>query len=285
MGRVTVALSRFPQSSVHKENDMSNKQTSLVCFTLTLALFFCYEVTAAGAMQQAPNSSGAADNRTTEPNAPATRPADKRESTTQPVTVEDRLKALEQVIERQQREIRVLRELVEKRGAADSPATVSESAATVGGSPQTPAAGKNEAAPQDATQKKIDDLYKRFGAIRFSGDIRFRAETFHNQGFDNPVDSPGRNRLRVRARLALDGAINKNFDWGFRLATGIFTDPITTNQTLTDFFERKTFALERAFVRYDSKTDDVGVQLVAGKFGSATRCTRRLVQKRRGCKK
>jgi hypothetical protein len=280
MGRVTVALSRFSQSSVHKENDMSNKQTSLVCFTLTLALFFCYGVTAAGAMQQAPNSSGAADNRTTEPNATATRPADKRESTTQPVTVEDRLKALEQVIERQQREIQVLRELVEKRGAAASPATVSESAAAASearsgetASPQTPASGKTEAAPQDATQKRVDDLYKRFGAIRFSGDIRFRAETFRNQGFDSPGDTPSRNRLRVRARLALDGSINKNFDWGFRIASGIFTDPISTNQTLTDFFERKAFALERAFVRYDSKTDDVGVQLVAGKFEPTFRRT------------
>ena len=228
-------------------------------------------------MQQAANSSGATDNRSTQANASAPR---SREGTAPPVTVEDRLKALEQVIERQQREIQALREQVEKRGAATSPATVSETAASAAegrrgdtASLQTPATGKNEAAPQDATQKRVDDLYKKFGSIRFSGDIRFRGETFHNQGFDNPVDSPGRNRLRVRARLALDGTIDKNFDWGFRLATGIFTDPITTNQTLTDFFERKTFALERAFIRYDSKTNDAGVQLVAGKFEPTFRRT------------
>ena len=259
---------------------MSNKQTSLVCFALTFALFFCYGVTAAGAMQQAANSPGAADNRTTEPNATAPKPADRREGAAQPVTVEDRLKALEQVIERQQREIQALREQVEKRDAATSGASVSESATAVAStrsddtvSPQTPASGKSEAAPQDATQKRVDDLYKRFGAIRFSGDIRFRVEPFHNQGFDSPADSPSRNRLRVRARLALDGTLNKNFDWGFRIVTGIFTDPITTNQTLTDFFEKKPFSLERAFVRYDSKTDDVGVQLVAGKFEPTFRRT------------
>lgn len=256
---------------------MSNKKTSLVCLVLTFALFFCYGVTAASAKQQAANSSGATDNRTTEHNTSASKSGDKPAL---PVTVEDRLKALEQVIERQQREIQVLRELVEKRGAATSSTAASESAAAVAegrsGDPvsgQTPASGKNEAAPQDATQKRVDELYKKFGAIRFSGDLRFRAETFRNQGFDSIADAPSRNRLRVRARLALDGSLSNNFDWGFRIATGLFTDPISTNQTLTDFFERKPFALERAFVRYDSKTKDVGVQLVAGKFEPTFRRT------------
>ncbi len=231
-------------------------------------------------MQQAANSPGATDNRTNEPNASASKTGDKREGAPPPVTVEDRLKALEQVIERQQREIQVLRELVDKRGAATPSTAVSESAAAVANgrsgdtvSQQTPASGKNEAAPQDATQKRVDDLYKRFGAIRISGDIRFRAETFRNQGFDSPADTPSRNRLRTRARLAVDGSLNKNFDWGFRLATNFFTDPISTNQTLTDFFERKPFALERVFIRYDSKTDDVGVQLIAGKFEPTFRRT------------
>jgi hypothetical protein len=261
---------------MNKENIMFNKKTGLVCLALTFALLFCYGVTAASAKQQAANSSGATDNRTSEPTASTPKPGERREGAALPVTVEDRLKALEQVIERQQREIQVLRELVEKRGAATPSTAVSEAAMELYGNPasqQTPASGKNEAAPQDATQKRVDDLYKKFGAIRFSGDIRFRAETFRNQGFDSPAETPSRNRLRVRARLALDGTINKNFDWGFRLATGIFTDPITTNQTLTDFFERKTFGLERAFIRYDSKTDDVGVQLVAGKFEPTFRRT------------
>lgn len=96
--------------------------------------------------------------------------------------------------------------------------------------------------------------------------MRFRFESFDNQGFESALEPPGRRRLRIRARLALDGALGKNFDWGLKLATGIFTDPITTNQTLTDFFERKPFELERAFVRYDSKTETIGVELLAGKF-------------------
>ena len=194
--------------------------------------------------------------------------------------VEDRLKALEQIIEQQQREIQALRNLVEKRDGEKASVRLSEPAsvestkpAVASAAPQTPASGKNENVPPDQTQKRVDELFKRYGSLRFSGDLRFRAETFRNQGFDSLVEAPDRNRLRVRARLALDGTLSKHFDWGLRLASGIFTDPISSNQTLTDFYERKPFALERAFVRYDSKGESTGVQLVAGKFEPTFRRT------------
>jgi hypothetical protein len=200
-------------------------------------------------------------------------------------SVEDRVQALERLIEQQQREIQSLRAIIDKRDAAGStaqpvgspvqaaqPATTTAAASVVVATTQVPASGKNEASPSEA-QKRADELYKRFGSLRFSGDLRFRYESFRNQGFDALAEVPDRNRLRVRARLALDGTIDKHFDWGLKLATGIFTDPITTNQTLTDFFERKPFALERAFMRYDSKGENVGVQLVAGKFEPTFRRT------------
>jgi hypothetical protein len=208
-------------------------------------------------------------------------------------TVEDRVRALEQLIDQQQHEIQALRAIIEKRNTdntnvrpgepssvratsersmeAAPAASLNAAQPAAVATTQTPASGKNETA--DQAQKHAEELYKRFGSLRFSGDLRFRTETFRNQGFDALTEAPDRTRLRVRARLALDGTINKNFDWGFKLATGIFTDPITTNQTLTDFFERKPFALERAFIRYDSKGDKVGVQLVAGKFEPTFRRT------------
>lgn len=178
-----------------------------------------------------------------------------------------RLDELREIIREQQRTIRLLvgsaPEEVQNKGSQPQIAAAST---------QTAAPGKSDPQPSEP-QKKLDELYKRFGTIRFSGDLRFRFESFDNQGFDSLTEPPGRRRLRMRARLALDGTINKNLDWGFRLASGIFTDPISTNQTLTDFFERKPFALERAFVRYDSKTERVGVQLVAGKFEPTFRRT------------
>lgn len=190
------------------------------------------------------------------------------DAATSSAAVEDRLKAMEQLLERQQREIESLRKMVEMKDAGPA---VTQPKVEVAFD-RTQAAGKSEATPPE-TQKKVDELYKRFGAIRFSGDLRFRVETFRNQGFDALAEAQDRNRLRIRARLALDGSINKNFDWGLRVASGTFTDPISTNQTLTDFFERKPFALERAFIRYDSKTDKVGVQLIAGKFEPTFRRT------------
>lgn len=195
-------------------------------------------------------------------------------------SVEDRMQTLERLIEQQQREIQALRAIIEKRdadhttaqpAASVTPAAAGASPSAVTAAAQTPASGKNETA--DQAQKRADELYKRFGSLRFSGDLRFRYEGFWNQGFDALAEPPSRNRLRIRARLALDGTINSHFDWGLKLATGIFTDPITTNQTLTDFYERKPFALERAFIRYDSKSDNVGVQLVAGKFEPTFRRT------------
>lgn len=259
---------------------------------LLLALLVSLDVHTASARQR---------NNDDKPPAPASDPATSA-ARTEPAgtakapSVEDRVRALEQLIEQQQREIRTLRAIVEKRDAespdakagvataasatgaagaspADAAATAASNAATPAGTAtaQTPASGKNETA--DQAQKRMDELYRRFGSLRFSGDLRFRYEFFGNQGFDALLQPPNRNRLRVRARLALDGTINKNFDWGLKLATGIFTDPVTTNQTLTDFYERKPFALERAFIRYDSKGDQVGVQFVAGKFEPTFRRT------------
>ena len=99
-------------------------------------------------------------------------------------------------------------------------------------------------------------------AIRFSGDIRLRSESIFGQS--NILASAGnpaalgneltpRHRMRLRARLTMRGTISDEFDWGLRIATGSFADNISTNQTLTDFFNRKPFALDQAFVTYKPK--------------------------------
>ena len=191
-----------------------------------------------------------------------------------PVSVEDRLRALERIIEEQQREIDALRAAVEKGGSGNSPlrpAGTSNPASQPGAGAQASGAAKKD--DSDSGQKRVEELYRRFGSLRLSGDLRFRYEALRNQGFDALAEQPDRNRLRVRARLALDGTINSHFDWGLKLATGNFVDPISSNQNLTDFFERKPFALERAFIRYDSKGETAGVQLVAGKFEPTFRRT------------
>jgi hypothetical protein len=254
--------------SAYKEKKMRETIKSIF---LSLMMLCVLSAAAFGRQQQPANTDTPAREASATSNKTSTddRSAAARSDNASP-KLEDRLRALEQIIERQQREIQALREAVEKQGATHPAENVSSETARVAASQPAPS---ENAKPQDDTQKKVDELYRKFGSMRLSGDIRFRMETFANQGFDSPADQPFRNRLRIRARLALDGVINKNFDWGLRFASGIFTDPISTNQTLTDFFERKGFELERAFVRYDSKTDRVGVQLVAGKFEPTFRRT------------
>lgn len=122
--------------------------------------------------------------------------------------------------------------------------------------------------------KKVEGRVSEIGAIKFSGDIRLRSESFFGlsnnlAGGDNPAvlgnELSPRHRMRMRARLSMRGTINEEFDWGLRLATGSFADNISTNQTLTDFFNRKPFALDQAFVIYKPRWAS-GLRLQGGKF-------------------
>jgi hypothetical protein len=112
------------------------------------------------------------------------------------------------------------------------------------------------------------------GAIKFSGDIRLRSESFFGQqniltNGDNPAllgnELSPRHRMRLRARLQMRGSITDEFDWGLRFATGSFADNISTNQTLTDFFNRKPFGLDQAFITYKPKRA-AGLRLQGGRF-------------------
>jgi hypothetical protein len=173
----------------------------------------------------------------------------------------EKVQKLEEMVERQQRIIESLQ---------PKPAGELKSAETGAAAVASPAAA-NVAAPTDPSLaddqiKKLDTLYKSFGQLKISGDLRFRNESFINQGFDSPLSAPDRNRMRIRARLQIAGQLHKNFDWGIRLSTGNLTEPTSTNQTLTDFFNRKPVGFDRYFIRYDSKTDPAGIILQAGKF-------------------
>jgi hypothetical protein len=60
----------------------------------------------------------------------------------------------------------------------------------------------------------------------------------------------------------------KEFEWGLRLASGSFADNISTNQTLTDFFNRKPFALDQAYISWRPKQLGGHLQIQGGKFES-----------------
>ncbi len=63
-----------------------------------------------------------------------------------------------------------------------------------------------------------------------------------------------RMRTRVRARLGAEAKLGEDFTAGIKLATGNFTDPVSTNQTLAQSGGRYSFGVEQAYLRYDART-------------------------------
>ena len=74
-----------------------------------------------------------------------------------------------------------------------------------------------------------------------------------------------RNRGRIRVRFGLEGKLNDDFVGGIALATGTLGDPTTTNETFTNFFDRKTVALDKGYVIYQPQAHK-WLQATGGKF-------------------
>jgi hypothetical protein len=157
-------------------------------------------------------------------------------------------------------------------GALASPSPQQQGAAAKNPQTEQPLEARVSALEQQS--KKSGETLSKLGSITFSGDVRLRYESQFGllnalPNAENPAivgnELSERGRARVRARLALRGTIGKQFDWGLRLATGTTPDVVSTNQTLTDFFGRKSFAVDQAFISY--KPSPVpGLRLQAGKF-------------------
>jgi hypothetical protein len=94
-------------------------------------------------------------------------------------------------------------------------------------------------------QKKVDALSGEIKRLRFTGDIRVRYENFFQQ---NTAD---RNRERIRLRFGVEGKLGEDFVGGLFIASGVITDPTSTNETLTNVFEKKTVGFDRGYVTYN----------------------------------
>ncbi len=110
--------------------------------------------------------------------------------------------------------------------------------------------------------KRLSALQDVLGRFRFVGDVRVRGESFFQDGVAD------RNRGRVRVRFGLDGKLNEDFVGGFALATGTLGDPTTTNETFTNFFDRKTIGLDRGYITYNPLAHK-WLSLTGGKFAYA----------------
>jgi hypothetical protein len=128
-----------------------------------------------------------------------------------------------------------------------------------------PAEVKKQVAPaakseveRDAQKRAVPDWAKRF---TLSGDLRLRTQAdMYGKGNatllrpDKPDQvlntSDDRYRLRLRARLGVKAMISETLDANLRLATGNLTDPVSTNQTLGEYWNKKSFVLEQGYLRW-----------------------------------
>src|SRR5262249_19080086 len=122
---------------------------------------------------------------------------------------------------------------------------------------------KSVVATQD-DQKRLTALENVVGRFRFNGDIRIRGESFF-QTYDGCSSCQDRERARVRVRFGVDGKLNEDFLGGIAFATGSLGDPTTTNETLTNFFDRKTIGLDRGYITYNPVAHR-WLSLTGGKF-------------------
>ncbi len=109
--------------------------------------------------------------------------------------------------------------------------------------------------------KRLSALQDILGRFRFSGDIRVRGEDI----FQDCPTCVTRNRARLRVRFGVGGRLNDNFLGGFALATGSLGDTTSANETLTNFFERKTIGLDRGYITFNPVAAR-WLSLTGGKF-------------------
>jgi hypothetical protein len=122
------------------------------------------------------------------------------------------------------------------------------------------------------------ELAKRLGGIegvlsrfRVAGDIRLRSDSIF-QTYPGCAACVDRNRARIRMRLGLEGKLGEDFIGGMYVASGAnlngvasLADPISTNETLTTFFERKAVGFDRGYIIYQPQAAK-WVKLTGGKF-------------------
>src|SRR6266850_6638403 len=122
----------------------------------------------------------------------------------------------------------------------------------------------NNAVSAQDEQKRMSGLEATLGRFRFTGDVRVRGEDFF-QSYSGCTACNDRNRARIRVRFGFEGKLNDDFTAGVAIATGSLGDPTTTNETFTNFFDRKTIGLDKGYITYNPVAHK-WLSLTGGKF-------------------
>jgi hypothetical protein len=115
---------------------------------------------------------------------------------------------------------------------------------------------------------RVDKLEKEKGPswldrFTFKGDFRYRHEYI-----DTDDDGKShRTRHRIRARFFVGAEIFDDLDFGLQIASGS-DDPVSSNQTIGDFFSTKSLQLDLAYLDYHPaiNSESSSLSFVAGKM-------------------
>lgn len=123
----------------------------------------------------------------------------------------------------------------------------------------------NAAVGYQDEQKKLSGLEGVLNRFRFTGDIRVRYENFFQSDSSPTSFFNTRHRPRVRLRFGVEGKLSEDFVGGLAVASGVLADPTSTNDTLTNNFEKKTIGWDRGYITYNPHAHK-WLSLTGGKF-------------------
>ena len=123
-----------------------------------------------------------------------------------------------------------------------------------------------EKADQKAQSERMSSFEQKVAwaaKTQIKGDVRLRYEDVN---VDNPNSRSGnQDRERVRARVGFYSEINPQVDAGVRVATGSSADARSTNQSLDNYFEKKSLWLDLAYLDWHP-TALPNLHLIGGKM-------------------
>jgi len=196
------------------------------------------------------------------------------------VTIDDRLKALEDQLRQQSSALTEMRAIIadqqrlieslsakapgSERAEQKDTATV----ATVAGPSSSPAATTTQAPTVEDRVKKLEGQVLKIGPFRFGGDFRLRFDGIFRKadptppvGFA-PLTHQQNARMRYRLRLNLDTDINSKLSFHGQLATGPVNNPLTMDQDFGETTTRHPFFISEAWVDFHPNK---AVQLQGGR--------------------
>ena len=196
------------------------------------------------------------------------------------VTIDTRLKALEDQLQQQGRALTEMRAIIadqqrlieslsakapgSERAEQNDTATV----ATVAGPSSSPAATTTQAPTVEDRVKKLEGQVLKIGPFRFGGDFRLRFDGIFRKadptppvGFA-PLTHQQNARMRYRLRLNLDTDINSKLSFHGQLATGPVNNPLTMDQDFGEITTRHPFFISEAWVDFHPNKS---VQLQGGR--------------------